>query len=131
MDKPKDYRLAQLAYETFYNNPAVPFGDLGHEYVMRWVMVARAVLGQNKKVPVAEKADRPGPKRGFVLGPRMDYTNLNEKDRKHFTDKPWRAKSREEIKARARVSYREQSAKRIAEGRPTKHQASSRFLNGA
>ena len=43
--EPKDYHLARRAYEAFYDEqPQVWFENLDHEFKMKWVRAARAVL---------------------------------------------------------------------------------------
>lgn len=42
---PKDLYAAEAAYLTYFNNqPQVNFLDTSHEYQMRWVRIARAVV---------------------------------------------------------------------------------------
>lgn len=44
-NEPRDFRLARRAYEAFFDeSPQVWFEQLGHEYQMKWVRVARAVI---------------------------------------------------------------------------------------
>ena len=43
MSEPKDYQLAEKAFEAFYGKTPVGFNDLAYEYQMRWVEVVRAI----------------------------------------------------------------------------------------
>lgn len=56
--EPKDYMLGREAYKTYFGDVTnhVQFSDLSHEYQMRWVTVARAVLNGTKnlrKIPTS------------------------------------------------------------------------------
>jgi hypothetical protein len=43
--KPKDYLMGEAAYNAFYKQqPQVWFDELSHDYQMRWVNTARAVV---------------------------------------------------------------------------------------
>jgi hypothetical protein len=48
--EPKDYMLGRKAYKAFFEVLGIEFTDLSHEYQMRWVNVARAVMGENKRL---------------------------------------------------------------------------------
>ena len=50
MDKlPKDLANAKRGYEAFYaEQPNIWFEDLSHDYQMKWVRAARAILEENK-----------------------------------------------------------------------------------
>lgn len=46
---PKDLANAKRGYEAFYDEqPNIWFEDLAHQYQMRWVRAARAILEENK-----------------------------------------------------------------------------------
>ncbi len=51
MDKlPKDLANAKRGYEAFYSEqPHVWFEDLNHEYQMKWVRAARAIIEENSR----------------------------------------------------------------------------------
>jgi hypothetical protein len=43
--EPKDLILARRGYEAFWNEqPQIWFDQLSHDYIMRWVRVARAIM---------------------------------------------------------------------------------------
>ena len=123
--KPKDFELAEEAYNAFYGGLQVPFDELRHEYQMKWVRAARAVAGAYKrKTPggtwelmedqpsdeaVHATAHKRGPG-GKVVDPGnlrsriKTLSDMNVKDQMLFTDK--KDKSVEEKKARWRVDGR-------------------------
>jgi|SRR5215510_902652 len=118
--KPKDLHIAEIAYNAFYEEqPQVFFDDLAHGYQMRWVSVIRSVLGEYKRIPKGgttgprPKAD--GAKKAFSGMSVADLKMINEQDMQaHFTDKPWKKKSKEEVKARQRVNKRQQRIRELS-----------------
>jgi hypothetical protein len=52
VDKPRDLKLAEVAFNAFYDErPPVFFDDLNHNAMMKWVRIVRAVIGDFKKLP--------------------------------------------------------------------------------
>lgn len=94
MDKePKDFYLARRAYEAFYDEqPQIWFDQLSHDYQMRWVRAARAVLDDAKTykhhvsgtIPEAmteQEARRiiaEAPKKRGGAGTRVDHTAISK-----------------------------------------------------
>lgn len=55
--EPRDYRLARRAYEAYFDEqPQVWFDQLSHDYQMRWVKAARAVILELSKLPKGHNA---------------------------------------------------------------------------
>lgn len=54
--EPKDYMLGRKAYKAYFDGVAIEFTDLSHEYQMRWVNVARAVVGEVKRLAPQKEA---------------------------------------------------------------------------
>lgn len=108
--KPKDLQLAEIAYNTFYDEPQVPFDDLATSYQMRWVRVVRAAGRSRASSNGGSTTPREGgtkPSRKAKPSKRADWAEEDKKDRALFTDKKWKEKSKEEIAARHRVHYRQ------------------------
>jgi len=84
--EPRDFRMARRAYEAFFDeSPQVWFDQLGHEYQMKWVRVARAVLVDSKEWrPSASKLEEcqaivdAAPHKGM----RVDYKAMSKEDAK-------------------------------------------------
>lgn len=85
--EPRDYRLARRAYEAFWDEqPQIWFDQLSHEYQMRWVRTARAVMQEGKTVyfPSASRLEQAqavvdaAPKKGM----RIQYKDMTEEQAK-------------------------------------------------
>lgn len=48
--EPKDYMLGRKAYKAYFDGVGIEFTDLSHDYQMRWVNVARAVINETKRL---------------------------------------------------------------------------------
>lgn len=85
-DEPRDYRLARRAYEAFFDeSPQVWFEQLGHEYQMKWVRVARAVVSEGKSwLPSEDRLARAqaivdaAPRKGM----RINYKGMSAEEAK-------------------------------------------------
>jgi hypothetical protein len=111
MEKPKDYQLAEAAYDIFWETPQIPFDALAHEYKMKWVYVARTVVElheQFRRTPESvqkQKATLLTKKVDAMLGkdpgarknklPRGAKFKNTEEQRRH-----WRIAKREQVAAR-------------------------------
>lgn len=92
MKEPKDLHLARRAYEAFYDEqPQIWFDQLGHDYQMRWVRVARAVLedakdykkhtpgtGLEMTLEEAKEIIAEAPKRSQGKGTKVNHTALTK-----------------------------------------------------
>ena len=121
--KPKDLMLAEVAYNTFYEEqPQVFFDDLNHGYQMRWVRAVRSVVSEQRKLrtgpnggsqPVREiKAPKAPSKKAKKANGTVHpdvlqaWDALDEQDQKLVTDKRWSEKSKAEVHAIQRIAYR-------------------------
>jgi hypothetical protein len=129
--KPKDLRLGEIAYETFYERPQVAFDDLNHDAQMKWVKLCRKVIEEWRNSTPGNVVERKTfelerevpPKRvmhkkakgryaksrkGTNLVPLeekvKDWDRNDEEDRKILTGKS--PQSKVEIAALARMRYR-------------------------
>lgn len=100
MKEPKDFHLARRAYEAFYEEqPQIWFNELSHDYQMRWVRVARAIMEDEREykkfTPKAPNGGRPSsrmteekarqliadaPKKSGGTSTRVDHRAMSKRD---------------------------------------------------
>jgi len=78
--KPKDYQLAETAYNEFYEqSPQIFFEQTSHDYQMKWVKVVRSVLKDYRELTPALEHKQVQTKAMKKL-----EKQLNGKDRRKF-----------------------------------------------
>ena len=74
--KPKDYLMAEAAYNAFYQQqPQVFFDNLAHDYQMKWVAVAR-------EVALVHDTYKTGPRKGKFKSSEEVRARWREQKRK-------------------------------------------------
>ena len=127
--KPKDLALAEVAYNAFYaETPQVLFDDLAPQYQMRWVRAIRSAMADYRKlkpppngggklvrtkvVAKAKPSDKATKANGVDPARLELWASQDKEDLSRFTDRTWSNKSREEVKARQRLAYRNKQRER-------------------